>query len=71
MIEMLIYDKETAIMRRLAAFEFIKNDKWHWACWNDAKTESDRELIMSHVLWFMAFKAGRDYQIRSEQEIYD
>ena len=69
MTQMLSYEKDKVIMRRLAAFEFIKNDKWHWACWNDAKSESDRELIMSHVLWATAFKAGYDYRKEEENSI--
>jgi len=64
--KMLLNDRVIAEARRENAFNFIKKDPFLWECWNDAETDRDRELIIAHVLYATAFKAGYDFALEDK-----
>lgn len=58
-------NKEDVLLIRDKAYRFIQADKKGlWKLWHEAKTEYDRELIMTHVVfeqtWEKAYDEGYD-----------
>lgn len=54
-------DKEAVLLVRDKAYRFIQADKEGlWKLWHEAKTEHDRELIMTHVIFEQTWEKAYD-----------
>lgn len=52
-------DREAVLLVRDKAYRFIQADKEGlWKLWHEAKTEHDRELIMTHAVFCQSFDRG-------------
>jgi hypothetical protein len=55
--------KKTWSEIRTKAFHQIQQTPDMWRDWNNAKTESDRELLIIEMVWSMAYTSACEYMM--------